>query len=149
MKTPKRRCQYCFTVLPAGRADMLFCSNAHRVAHDRRAGRAGDRFSKGVQMVFNAADAATALGRELRRDFVPLLLMGADYDIPNSDDDLRRMLSQFRKEVRFVLNYLDYAAEDFVDRELSQEADDELNRLLNEAGIDDSTTDDTDIFLPS
>jgi len=120
---------------------MLFCSNAHRVAHDRRAARAGDRFSKGVQMLFNAADLATSIGKDLRRDFVPIVLMGADYDLPNSDDNMRRMLSQYRKQLGFALKYLDFAAEDFVDGELSQEHEDELSRLLEDAGIDDSSED--------
>ncbi len=137
MPTGKRRCLYCFTALPAGRADMRFCDDAHRKAHDRRATRAGETYSEGLRLLYLASDTATGVGRTLRKHVGPIAQTAADVEFPDADDVLRRSLAQARKSLGFVLDYLRWAEDAFLSAELSEEARADLAATLASLLIDD------------
>jgi hypothetical protein len=120
---------------------MRFCDDAHRAAAARRAGRAGKEFSNSLRLLYLAADIATFTGKLLRKHVAWLAQFSADYDHPTGDDDLRRALSQARKQLKYASDYLTWAEEGFVEGELSEAVQDELNDLLDSAGIDEPRDD--------
>jgi hypothetical protein len=116
---------------------MKFCDNAHRVAHNRRAERTGPEYSDSIRLLYKAGDLAVSVGRTLRKKVGPMAKEAGDFEFEKSDDDLRRLLAQARKQLGFAMDYLRWAEEGFINSELSEEARDELADLLNNSQIDD------------
>lgn len=137
----KRRCSFCFQILPAGRDGVKFCSDTHRKAYDRReecAPGEGER----QRLLFQAAQVFLGLAETIKTGLMPLGVIIARYEVPTGSDDYRRCLEQTIKTAKIGRTYLKWAAADFLDAELSEANVEDLRELLNLARIDDPTDDD-------